>query len=407
MRHTHEAWLRAWKEAAESGDILQTQNPGPNSSWDDYLEWSQPRLAYEDSFAWYPSEGAVTDQSQFYNDTQCLIANSINDIPESRSDKTSKSNFCGLQPWYFKVMQDFSPISPPATILPQLVGGKAISYESSSLDEESQLADQRYENESCSPKTSRQLCSVSDDGYPRTPSDGASIDLTEELDDHPSPSEDEKDRCKIARVNANKKRKIAHSVIEKKYRSRINDSMAELRHCIPSTAKGGASLDSKRSFSEQGPDDVIQNRSSGKVATLLDAVHYIQELELENEAFHGKIDVIQRQNKTLQKIALYKINTNALPIIMDDMDIDEECAEQDMEGGDNEQASNRRKNNPLDRVCCNESKGSGVAQGGSESLQKDVVRTKAVTHAPRLDKRYGSTTKSLNGKLAAIKISED
>jgi hypothetical protein len=41
--------------------------------------------------------------------------------------------------------------------------------------------------------------------------------------------------------NAVLKRKIVHSVIEKKYPSKIKDGIAELRYCVPSARKGRTS----------------------------------------------------------------------------------------------------------------------------------------------------------------------
>jgi hypothetical protein len=133
------------------------------------------------------------------------------------------------------------------------------------------------------------------------------MDLTEELDEAPTlGSEVESEQVSNAKLDASKKRKFAHSVIEKKYRSRIMDGMAELRHCVPSAARARSSFDSKRPKGQKVADDATSNHSSGKVATLSDAVQYVRALELQNETLHGQLDVIQRRNHTLQKIALSK-----------------------------------------------------------------------------------------------------
>jgi Helix-loop-helix DNA-binding domain len=81
-------------------------------------------------------------------------------------------------------------------------------------------------------------------------------------------------------LDANKKRKIAHSLFEKNYRSRIKDGMAELRHCVPSIRKGNSSLESNTTETQVHADKAKQNHSFGKVATRSDAVQYMKSLEL-------------------------------------------------------------------------------------------------------------------------------
>ena len=139
------------------------------------------------------------------------------------------------------------------------------------------------------------------------------MDLTEELDDAPTlGSEVESERVSNAKLADSKKRKIPHSVVEKKYRSRITDGMAELRHCIPSAARVRSSCGLKRPKGQQAADTATSNHSSEKVATLTDAVQYVRALELQKRALHGQLDVMQRRNHTLQKIALskYEPSTN-------------------------------------------------------------------------------------------------
>jgi hypothetical protein len=304
MPHTRAARFRALKEAAESRDMLQMQNSTSNMGWNDYLDWE---TYHPDSLAWFPNKGVASDQPQFFTNTQSPTANAANGLPEPRSEKALDSNFCGLQPWYSTEMQEFSSVSCAATTRPQLSASEVNSYESTSLDEESQPTDQSYGSQPWSPNISRQLSSMSDGAFARIPSHGPTVDLTQELDDAPRhSSEDEDARRNTARVDASKKRKLAHSVIEKNYRSRIKDGMAELRHCVSLTARGRSSLDSMRLESQQGADDAAPNHSFGKFATLSNAVQYVKSLELENEALHERLDVMLRRNNTLQKIALSK-----------------------------------------------------------------------------------------------------
>ena len=133
------------------------------------------------------------------------------------------------------------------------------------------------------------------------------MELNEELYDTLTlGTEVESERVSNAKLDASKKRKKAHSVIEKHYRSKIKDAMAELRHCVPSTARVRSSCDSKRPKSRQAAAKATSNHSSRKVATLSDAVEYVKALEILNEALNGRLDIMQRRNHILQKIALSK-----------------------------------------------------------------------------------------------------
>jgi len=116
---------------------------------------------------------------------------------------------------------------------------------------------------------------------------------------------------------------------------------------------------------------------SGKVATLSDAVQYVKSLELENEGLHGRLDVMQRRNNTLQKIALSRADTNAPATSIN------------IEAHSDESNSRR------------------AARGGTARQQKDEFRAKAVAHASSFNKRPGSVVKSDIETLTAIKICDD
>jgi Helix-loop-helix DNA-binding domain len=402
MPHTRAARLAALKEASESREMFQMQNSTLNIGWDDFLDWDMPVLTHHPHYlAWFLNEGVASDQPQVLTDTQSFTADAATCLPEPNHEHMSNSNFCGLQPWYSSEMQEFSSVSSAATTRPQLSRSEFDSFRSNSFDEESQAEDSSYGSHTLSPNIDRQLSSVSDGVFPRTPSDSLGIDLTEEPDEPPSRSSEDETvlRRDTARVDANKKRKIAHRVIEKNYRSRIKDCMVQLRDCVPSTAKSRSSLESKRPGSQQGAEDTALNRSSGKVATLSDAVQYVKSLELQNEALHGRLDVMQRRNNTLQKIALSKVHTNAPAMTISVEELDEEDVQGNREGGKNKHARKRSKQRLLDRGCSHESVSRRVA--------RDEVRAKAVAHAPGQNKRYGSVSKSVTRTLAAIRISEE
>lgn len=312
MPHTRAAKLRALEEAAEVRDMLHGQTTRANVGGNDYLNWDLSGLMYQsDSLAWFPCGMAATGQPSFFDGTPSPTTDTLNGLPEPSNSKFPNANFCGLQSWYSIGMQDLSPVSPAVNTRPQLSSNEFSSYDSTSPDEESQPADQKYGSHPWSLKISRQLSPLSDEPVPQLPSNGLAIDLAEELEDFPSlSSEGENDPSSTARLTAQKRRKIAHSVIERKYRSRIMDGMTELRHCVPSSAKDRFFSDSKRPGSQQAAEDVTSNQPTGKVATLLDAVQYITSLKLQNEILQGQLDVMERRNNILQKIALSKVDTN-------------------------------------------------------------------------------------------------
>lgn len=281
-----------------------------NMGWNDYLDWDLPDLTYQgDASAWSPSEGAVGDRAPSFADAESPIADAADDLSDVKYRRLANSELCGLRPRYSTGTQDLSSITLAVITRPRLSSSKFTSYESTSLDNESQPADQTYGSQLWLPKINHPPTSSIDGALPRIPSDGAASSHAKELRDLSSfSSEDENGRR--ATIDANKKRKIAHSVIEKKYRSRIKNGMTELRLCVPSTITGPASLDSQRPGGQPAAEGVTPTHSSGKLTTLCDAVQYVKSLELQNEVLHGKLDVMQRRNKALQRIALSKVNTN-------------------------------------------------------------------------------------------------
>lgn len=328
MPHTRAARLAALKQAAEAREMLQMQNTDIDTGWNDHLDWDLPGLTYRaDLLACFPIEGAAALQPPFVDDTQSATVDVSNSLPEASNNTISKTNFCGLQDWYSTGTQGLASISSVVETRPRLSGSNYTSYESTLLSEDSRPAEQAHSSQPWSPKTSRQLSSLGGGAFPPLLSHGPATNLTRELEGLQSPSSgDENEERDTARVNANKKRKTAHSIIEKNYRYRIMEGMAELRHCVPLSAKDSFSVDSKPSESQQAPEDVTPSRSSGKVATLTDAVQYVKLLELRNKALHRQLDVMQRRNDTLQKIALSKVDTN-MPVTHMYMDeTDEETA---------------------------------------------------------------------------------
>ena len=382
MPHTRAARLKALKEASDLRDMLQLHDTSTNPGWNDYLDWDLPGVTYQpDSSSWFPGEGATTvDNPPFFADAHSSTIIDSNGALDINYARTSSTNFCGLQPWYSTATRDLSSASPTTTTQPQLSSSALTSYDSTSFDEQVQPADPIYGGHPWSLKLSRRHSSLDDEIDPRKSSNAQDIEQADDLEEHPSPSsEEENERISVAKSAAHKKRKIAHSVIEKNYRCRIKDGMAELRHCVPHREKGRRSIDTE-GHSIAG--DAGSNHSSGKVAILSDAVQYVKALERQNEALHGQLDVMQRRNNTLQKIALSKVDT-----MVSVEEVDDQVGTEPFTRGQSGQASNKGKK-------------TGVRG-------KDEERFKAVAYAPSLVRRYGGGTKGVTGTLAGIKISGD
>ena len=307
MPHTRAARLRALKEAAECGNIQQMPHSTTNMGWNDHLGWDLPGLTYQpDALAWYPSEEMTVDQNLFFGDIQTPAA-VANRLPDIICGPSSTSDFYGTRLWNSTSAQESRSVKLAVSLPSPPPDSEYTSYESTSLDEDSRPAHQRYHSQTWPPKIICQTSSVSHEVSSHKSSKEPALELTEELYDTLTPgTEIESERVSHEKLDASKKRKFAHSVVEKHYRSKIKDAMTELRHCVPSAARVRPSYDSKRPKSRQAADNARSNHSSMKVATLSDAVEYVKALEVLIEALNGRLDIMQRRNHTLQKIALSK-----------------------------------------------------------------------------------------------------
>jgi hypothetical protein len=310
------------QENGQGGGSLQGRESSTDG-WSEYLNWELPEFAYREYSSvdtsaphstWYTNDRAIPDDSTRYAEGPDSKRDSANDLSDSNFDRSSGTEFCGLQHWYSSATQDLPSESSEANPRPQLADSDYTSYEPTSLGEADLNPHQSIGTPPWSPKSSHGEASLDEAPPPRKKSRIENAERIKQLEDSLSPSPPEEvDRASVAaKLDTNKKRKIAHSLIEKNYRSRIKHGMAELRHCVPSTRKGTSSLESNMTETQVHADEAKQNHSSGKVATLSDAVRYVKSLELRNEALHGKLDVMQRRNDTLQKIALSKVDTITL-----------------------------------------------------------------------------------------------
>jgi len=307
MPHTRAARMRLLKEAAEWGNIQQMPHSDIDMGWNDYLGWDLPELTYQpDALAWYPSRNITIDQTLLFGDIRTPMV-PANGLPDIICGKASTTNFYGPQSWDSTSTQDFRSVTPSSVIPPPRSASEYTSYEYPSLEKDNHQAHRRDDGQTWRPKVIRQTSSLSDEVYSRRSSEEPAIKLSQDFDDAPTQdSEVESEQVSVIKIDANKKRKIAHSAVEKKYRTRIMDGMAELKLCLPSTARARSSSDSMRPKRRRAADDATLNYTSGKAAILSDAVQYVRALELQNDALHEQLDIMQRRNHILQKIALSK-----------------------------------------------------------------------------------------------------
>jgi hypothetical protein len=296
--------------------MLPTMDSSTGPGWNEYFNWDLSESTNQEDCStgtsgpdptWDTSDGLTPVRPTLYTDGSVPTTDAVKDI--------SDSSVCGLQPWYLSATQDLSSTSSEVSTRSQLADSAYSSYESISLGEAEQIPYQSTATLPRSPKQSRQVASFDESRPYQKSSRTSKAEVIEELDKSFSYSlTEESDRAGTgAKLDANKKRKIAHTVIEKNYRSRIKDGMAELRQCVPSTLKGRtSSLDSSRMESEHA-DKAQQSNSSGIVTTLSDAVQYVRSLKLRNEALDRRLDVMQKRNDTLQRIALSKLDTSLPP----------------------------------------------------------------------------------------------
>jgi hypothetical protein len=182
----------------------------------------------------------------------------------------------------------------------------------------------------------------------------------------------------VSSTEVNEKRKLAHSIIEKNYRSRISTGMAELRECVP------IALDT---------EDALLNQSSRKISVLADAVQYVKTLQLRNRSLTDTMDNLRRRNDLLQKIALSKIGPKN-PASQETINtLAQEELQASAEPFSDLKARKRIKKSPLAVLDVNEAPRASHSRRPTNKLE-------------RLRKQYGSVTKLAMGTLAAIAVLE-
>ena len=375
-----------------------------------YLDWDLPDLSYQEvnsaeasaaDLIWYADATANVDNMKPSTDSWFSTVDVSGDRPYS-AELASNSDFHGLQSLYSN--QARGPILErnPAHIRPKLSERSHTLHDADSFTGEGQLTDQAERVNPWSSEASPIERAVNDDplswASPKTKLtanveeiEAAQNFLT--LEDHKLDSS--------TKSKHNKKQKTAHSVIEKNYRSRINIGLAELRHCVPSMLKGDCPLNLDEVDSIQVAEEGPQSHSSGKVGIILDAVHYVKTLELQNQSLCGKLDVLQRRHDLLQKIALSKMGSNTPPTETAVENLDSEEYQPTPEVFSNLKTRKRRKKSPPARARSDRSE--DLAVRDSTKLQRDFPRNaKTVPDMSSVHTRYGGV---LNLAMVPIQLS--
>lgn len=114
----------------------------------------------------------------------------------------------------------------------------------------------------------------------------------------PAPSEDPKPAPAPAastKPKAARPTKVAHSVVEQRYRDNLNGKIAQL-HKTLSTTKGSGS-----SSSDEGEGDTVLPRTR-KADVLASAIAYIKEAERNRQKFESEVDFLKTRITMLEKL---------------------------------------------------------------------------------------------------------
>ena len=367
------------------------------AGWNTYLDWDLPDLSYQEvdsaeapaaDLIWYAGGTANMNNARPSPDSWLSMEDVSGDRPYS-TEPASNSGFQGLQSLYSNEARGPIVERDPAHIRPQLSGSSHTSYDADSFTGESQLTDRAEGVNAWSPDASPVERAVNDEplswASPKT-NLMANVEELEPAQNILIPEDHGLDSSTKAKIN--KKRKIAHSVIEKNYRSRINTGLAELRHCVPSMLKGDFPLNLDEMDGIEAAEEAPQSHSSGKVGILSDAVHYVKTLELQNKSLCGKLDVLQRRHDLLQKIALSKMGDNTPPTETAVQDLDSEEHQPTPEAFSDLKTRKRRKKPPPGRARSDRS--ADLAVRDSTGLQRDFPgNAKTMPNMSSIRTRYG------------------
>ena len=96
-------------------------------------------------------------------------------------------------------------------------------------------------------------------------------------------------------------KKISHNVIEKRYRSNLNDKIAKLRDSVPELRTAPPTIKRRPqkpvvSDSEGSGDDTSQGLKFNKATVLIKATEYIQQLERQNQRLLSEVSTLRNRN---------------------------------------------------------------------------------------------------------------
>ncbi|KUJ07139.1 uncharacterized protein LY89DRAFT_678106 [Mollisia scopiformis] len=103
-------------------------------------------------------------------------------------------------------------------------------------------------------------------------------------------------------------RKNGHNMIEKRYRTNLNEKIDCLRQSVPAfprRSSSGAKSDGEEEEDEEGQEDSkIGRQKYGKAAILTRALEYIKHLENTTERLGGEVDLLKNRAGAFEKLAM-------------------------------------------------------------------------------------------------------
>ena len=113
-------------------------------------------------------------------------------------------------------------------------------------------------------------------------------------------------------------KKISHNVIEKRYRSNLNDKIAKLRDSVPELRSAPPTIKRRPqkpvpSDSDGSGDEGSQGLKFNKATVLVKATEYIQQLERQNQRLLAEMSKIRNRTGSKNQLRLPEVITTAIP----------------------------------------------------------------------------------------------
>ena len=146
-------------------------------------------------------------------------------------------------------------------------------------------------------------------------------------------------------------KKISHNVIEKRYRSNLNDKIAKLRDSVPELRSAPPTIKRRpqkavASDSEGSGDEASQGLKFNKATVLIKATEYIQQLERQNQRLLAEVSTLRNRNGSKHQLQTPPVISTAVskPLV-DSIGVSQTSLEKstDWTQGENDSAKDESK----------------------------------------------------------------